>query len=173
MPGVTTYHIWSVQSCEVDWESGLIGIHSIVDASLNCGNRSWSSLLLWLSLVPRSNFFVHNEWMEGHTNIGPGIYCRGSFVHTLARNVTGKCTTEVNRLPCSLVRVFYTRTGTNMPMCELAEWHKWSYNYKKHYVHSVEKLFNQAWSRTQKRATVSIIDLPYVVGSHAQTSWLR
>ena len=51
--------------------------------------------------------------------IRPGIYCRGSCVHVLARNVTGKCATEVNGLPRGLVRVCYTRTGTNMPMCEL------------------------------------------------------
>ena len=82
------------------------------------------------SLIPRSNF-SHTQRM-GRVDmwkIRPGIYCRGSCVYALAWNVTEKCTTEMNRLPCSLVWVVYTRTGTNMPMCELAEWHEWSYNY--------------------------------------------
>ena len=41
----------------------------------------------------------------------------------------GKCKTEVNGLSCGLVRVLYTRTGTNTSMCELAERQEQSYNY--------------------------------------------
>ena len=64
--------------------------------------------------------------------IRPGIYCRGSYAHVLAMTVIEKCTTEVNGQKCGLVRVIYTRTGTNMPTCELhkhAEWHEQSYYY--------------------------------------------
>ena len=66
------------------------------------------------ALSPGLIFCVRKKRM-GAWKIWPGICCRDSCAHALARNVTGKCTTEVNRLPHCLARVLHTTTGTNMP----------------------------------------------------------
>ena len=99
-----------------------------------------------LSLVPRPNF-SRTQRMDGRTDtqkIRPGIYCRDSCAHALAWNVMGKCATEVNRLrPRDLIWVLYTRTGTNMPTCELhnSAVTQAELQLLQHCVHSVVKSF--------------------------------
>ena len=66
--------------------------------------------------------------MDGHTCMKN----KACYAHVPAMTVIEKCTTEVNGQKCGLVRVIYTRTGTNMPTCELhkhAEWYEQSYYY--------------------------------------------
>ena len=63
----------------------------------------------------------------------------------------GKCVTGVNGLPCGLIRVLYTRTGTNMPTCELhnSAVTRAELQLLQHCVHSVEKSFEVVHKREQ------------------------